>query len=176
MLKGSSSGKRTHALSLLQHEIADSEVRGMAVKALEKIPNRYLAYFMPQLVQALKFEAHHKNALGDMLLSRAIKSTRIVGHAYFWALNSALHDPYSFERLYLHYERFLFLCPHYRKELCIQTRINEVIIDTNYMSINNLHMKVDELTDNINSEIEKVKADLDIDYFILPHVPDIPLS
>ena len=111
-----------------------------------------------------------------MLLSRAIKSIRIVGHAYFWALNSALHDPYSFERLYLHYERFLFLCPHYRNEINLQTRINEIIIDTNFLSINNIDHKVLGLTDRINKEIDKVKSELDIDYFILPHKPDIPLK
>lgn len=59
LLKECSKIKRAHALSLLQHEISDRDVRSFAVKALEKIPNFYLANFMPQLVQALKFEAHH---------------------------------------------------------------------------------------------------------------------
>ena len=101
--------KRLHALSLLQHEISDKEVRSFAVKVLEDIPSRYLAIYMPQLVEALKFEAHHQSDLADMLLKRSLISPRIVGHAYFWALNAALYDPYSFERIYLHYERFLFL-------------------------------------------------------------------
>jgi len=102
----------SHALSLLQHEIADSVVRKFAVDKLRKISNRLFANYIPQLVQALKFEAHHDSELSNMLLIRSLNSPRIVGHAYYWALNASLHDIYSFERLYLQYERFLFLNPH----------------------------------------------------------------
>jgi hypothetical protein len=84
--------KNSQALSLLQHEIPDSEVRSYAVKKLSKISNRLLANYMPQLVQALKFEAFHSSDLGNMLLKRSLTSSRIVGHAYFWALNASLHD------------------------------------------------------------------------------------
>ena len=110
------------------------------------------------------------------MLLRALNSSRIVGHAYFWALNAALYDPYSFERIYLHYERFLFLCPHFRNEMYLQSRINEAIIDTNYLSINDQKLKISQLTDHVNMEIDKIKAEMNIDYFILPHIPAIPLE
>lgn len=165
-----------HALSLLQHEIADSEVRKYAVRKLNKVSNRLLANFMPQLVQALKFEAHHSSSLGDMLIMRALKSPRIVGHALFWALNASLYDQYTFERLYLHYERFLFLCPHYRTEIYFQTRVNDAIIDTNYMAVNNPNITMEELMDRANDRINEIKLELGFDYFVLPHIPYIPIE
>jgi len=165
----------SHALSLLQHEISDSEIRAYAVMKLSKISNRLLANFMPQLVQALKFEAHHHSKLGDMLLKRSLYSSRIVGHAYFWALNSSLYDPYTFERLYLNYERFLFLCPHYRKEIFLQTKMNDLIIDINYVAVNEPNRTMKELRDDLNTKIDEVKAEFGYEYFVLPHIPYTPL-
>jgi len=164
-----------HALSLLQHEISDSVVRKFAVDRLMKISNRLLANYMPQLVQALKFEAHHDSKLGRMLLSRALKSSRIVGHAYFWALNASLYDPYSFERLYLHYERFLFLCPHVRNDLYLQIKVNDAMIFTNYIASNN-EINDEKLLEIANSKIGEVKEELKFTYFVLPHIPNIPLK
>lgn len=172
--------KDSHALTLLQHEIADSEIRSFAVEKLNRVSNRLLANFMPQLVQALKFECHHASKLGDMLLSRALKSSRIVGHAYYWALNASLYDEYTFERLYLHYERFLFLCPHYRQDIYFQTKINDAIIDINYMAVNDPEVQKDKdmtiLGEYATECIEQIKSDFGMGYFILPNIPHIPLA
>jgi hypothetical protein len=165
----------SHALSLLQHEISDSVVRKFAIDKLTNISNRLLANFMPQLVQALKFEAHHHSDLGDMLLSRALNSPRIVGHSYFWALNASLYNAYSFERLYLHYERFLFLCPHYIDDLYLQAKVNDTIIDINYMASKGSGMNENELKEFANHKINEVKDELKYSYFVLPHIPHIPL-
>ena len=134
-----------------------------------------LANFMPQLVQALKFESHHTSFLAEMLLNRAIKSPRIVGHAYFWALNASLYDQYTFERLYLHYERFLFLTPHYRTELYFQSKINDAIIDTNYQAVNDKSASMEDLLDFVNQKLNEIMTELNVDYFILPHLPSVPL-
>ena len=72
------------ALSLLQNECSDKKVRKFAVKKIMTLSNRGLSNFMPQLVQALKFESHHSSYLADELLKRALESPRVVGHAYFW--------------------------------------------------------------------------------------------
>ena len=174
-LKQWASIRDIHALSLLQHEIVDSEVREFAIHKLSKVSNRMLAHFMPQLVQALKFESHHTSSLAEMLLNRAIKSPRIVGHAYFWALNASLYDPYTFERLYLHYERFLFLTPHYRTELYFQSRINDAIIDTNYQAVNDKHASMEDLLEFVNRKLQEIMTEFNVNYFILPHLPSVPL-
>lgn len=165
-----------HALSLLQHEISDSVVRKFAVDKLSKCSNRLLANYMPQLVQALKFEAHHYSELGQMLLTRSLKSPRIVGHAYFWALNASLYDLYSFERLYLHYERLLFLGPHFRNDLYLQSQVNDEIIHTNHLASTKEGMTDKDLMNLLNLQLRAVKEKLKYPYFVLPHIPHIPLK
>lgn len=105
------------------------------------LANRALADYMPQLVQALKSEPFHESYLGEILLHRALESPRVVGHAYFWAINASLYDKYSFERLYLHYERFLFLCSDYRKHLFYQSKINDIILKISKGSSNHKSKK-----------------------------------
>ena len=148
------------ALGLLQNECSDKYVRRFAVSKIMKLSNRALSDFMPQLVQALKFESHHSSYLADELLKRALESPRVVGHAYFWALNASLYDKFSFERLYLHYERFLFLCSDYRKELYFQTKINDIVADTSSLSLRSPGMNKKQLAEilknYINGEIKKV--------------------
>lgn len=122
-------------------------VRKFAVSKIMQLPNRSLSDFMPQLVQALKSEPHHSSFLADELLKRALESPRVVGHAYFWALNASLYDKFSFERLYLHYERFLFLCSDYRKELYFQTKINEIIVNTSSLSLRTPKMDKNKLAE-----------------------------
>ena len=150
------------ALGLLQNECSDKHVRKFAVSKIMKLSNRALSDFMPQLVQALKFEAHHSSFLADELLKRALESPRVVGHAYFWALNASLYDKFSFERLYLHYERFLFLCSDYRKELYFQTKINDIVVDTSSLSLRSPDMNKKQLAkklkDYINNKIRNVST------------------
>ena len=48
---------------------------------------------MPQLVQALKYELFHHSPLAEFLLEKALANTRVVGHAFFWALKACLIRP-----------------------------------------------------------------------------------
>ena len=48
---------------------------------------------MPQLVQALKYEVFHHSPLAEFLLEKALSNTRVVGHAFFWALRACLARP-----------------------------------------------------------------------------------
>ncbi|KAF3706201.1 Phosphatidylinositol 4-phosphate 3-kinase C2 domain-containing subunit alpha [Channa argus] len=80
------------ALELLDSKFADTEVRSVAVSWIEKSSDDELAGYLPQLVQALKFECHLKNALVMFLLSRAEGNINIA-HYLYWLLKDAVHDP-----------------------------------------------------------------------------------
>ncbi|XP_015193707.2 phosphatidylinositol 4-phosphate 3-kinase C2 domain-containing subunit alpha [Lepisosteus oculatus] len=80
------------ALELLDSKFADTEVRRMAVNWIESSSDDELADYLPQLVQALKFECHLKNALLMCLLSRAQGNVNIA-HYLYWLLKNAVQDP-----------------------------------------------------------------------------------
>ncbi|KAI9546473.1 hypothetical protein NQZ68_026694 [Dissostichus eleginoides] len=80
------------ALELLHSKFADTEVRNVAVSWIEKSSDDELADYLPQLVQALKFDSHLKNALVMFLLSRALANINIA-HYLYWLLKDAVQDP-----------------------------------------------------------------------------------
>nr|XP_023665064.1 phosphatidylinositol 4-phosphate 3-kinase C2 domain-containing subunit alpha [Paramormyrops kingsleyae]XP_023665072.1 phosphatidylinositol 4-phosphate 3-kinase C2 domain-containing subunit alpha [Paramormyrops kingsleyae] len=80
------------ALELLDSKFADTEVRSVAVSWIESSSDDELAVYLPQLVQALKFECHLKNALVIFLLSRALGNVNIA-HYLYWLLRDAVQDP-----------------------------------------------------------------------------------
>ncbi|KAM4573740.1 phosphatidylinositol 4-phosphate 3-kinase C2 domain-containing subunit alpha [Odontesthes bonariensis] len=80
------------ALELLDSKFADTEVRNVAVGWIEESSDDELADYLPQLVQALKFECHLKNALVVFLLSRAQGNINIA-HYLYWLLKDAVQDP-----------------------------------------------------------------------------------
>ncbi|XP_041852775.1 phosphatidylinositol 4-phosphate 3-kinase C2 domain-containing subunit alpha isoform X2 [Melanotaenia boesemani] len=90
------------ALELLDSKFADTEVRSVAVSWIEKSSDDELAVYLPQLVQAIKFECHLKNALVMFLLSRAQGNINIA-HYLYWLLKDAVQDPTWGQR----YERVL---------------------------------------------------------------------
>lgn len=53
-------------------------------------PDHELLVFLPQLVQALKFETYHSNALSQFLLEKALRSRLLVGQSLFWELKVAM--------------------------------------------------------------------------------------
>ncbi|XP_034540601.1 phosphatidylinositol 4-phosphate 3-kinase C2 domain-containing subunit alpha [Notolabrus celidotus] len=90
------------ALEMLESKFADTEVRNVAVSWIEKSSDDELADYLPQLVQALKFECHLKSALVMFLLSRAQGNINIA-HYLYWLLKDAVQDPAWGQR----YERVL---------------------------------------------------------------------
>uniref|UniRef100_A0A3Q3N2Q2 Phosphatidylinositol 4-phosphate 3-kinase C2 domain-containing subunit alpha n=1 Tax=Mastacembelus armatus TaxID=205130 RepID=A0A3Q3N2Q2_9TELE len=111
------------ALELLDSKFADTEVRSVAVSWIEKSSDDELAGYLPQLVQALKFECHLKNALVVFMLSRAQGNINIA-HYLYWLLKDAVQDPAWGQR----YERVLgaLLClcgAKLRVELDKQTQL-----------------------------------------------------
>jgi len=109
--------KPEDALALLDAEFGDERIRLFAVTKLSYLNDTYLSLYIPQLVQALKYEVHHKSALGEFLLERSLENTGVVGHAFFWSLRAGLHEFRSYERFYLILERFLMCCGNYKNEL-----------------------------------------------------------
>ena len=73
------------ALELLDSQFTDEYVRKFAVAVLKQLPDDKLEGFLLQLVQALKFEAHHDSPLARFLVSRALQNKRI-GHFFFWSV------------------------------------------------------------------------------------------
>ncbi|XP_043938023.1 phosphatidylinositol 4-phosphate 3-kinase C2 domain-containing subunit alpha [Protopterus annectens] len=91
-----------NALALLDSKFSDQEVRSTAVKWMETISDDELTDYLPQFVQALKYEVYVDNSLVQFLLTRALGNIR-VAHYLYWLLKDALQDPYSGVR----YERIL---------------------------------------------------------------------
>uniref|UniRef100_H3BBV2 Phosphatidylinositol-4-phosphate 3-kinase catalytic subunit type 2 alpha n=1 Tax=Latimeria chalumnae TaxID=7897 RepID=H3BBV2_LATCH len=81
------------ALKLLGSRFSDEEVRSVAVKWIEALSDDELADYLPQFVQALKYETYLNSALVMFLLARALGNIRIA-HYLYWLLKGALHDPY----------------------------------------------------------------------------------
>ncbi|TRY58286.1 hypothetical protein DNTS_031053 [Danionella cerebrum] len=115
------------ALELLESKFADTEVRAVAVSWIKSSSDDELADYLPQLVQALKFECHLNNALVRFLLSRALGNVNIA-HYLYWLLRDAVQDPAFGQR----YERILgvLLCvcgTGLRAELEKQTRLVQLL-------------------------------------------------
>ncbi|XP_077177735.1 phosphatidylinositol 4-phosphate 3-kinase C2 domain-containing subunit alpha isoform X2 [Paroedura picta] len=115
------------ALELLDKNFADQEVRTRAVQWIEAISDDELVDFLPQFVQALKYETYLDNALVRFLLTRALGNIR-VAHYLYWLLKDALHDV----RYGVRYEHtlgaFLSVCGRrLREEFEKQTRLVKIL-------------------------------------------------
>ncbi|XP_039562985.1 phosphatidylinositol 4-phosphate 3-kinase C2 domain-containing subunit alpha isoform X3 [Passer montanus] len=111
------------ALELLDSKFADQEVRNTAVNWIETLSDDELTDFLPQFVQALKYETYLDSALVKFLLARALGSIR-VAHYLYWLLKDTLYDT----KFGVRYEQilgaFLSICgKRLREELEKQTRL-----------------------------------------------------
>lgn len=113
------------ALPLLDANFADEAVRLYAVERISTLSDDELELYMLELSQALMFESQHFSALGEFLLERSLANPFVVGHELFWQLRSQLHVKPSFERYALILEQLLMLCGGYRKELFMEVRVND---------------------------------------------------
>lgn len=116
------------SLALLDGLFGDIKVRIFAVKKLAMLNDSQIALFMPQLIQALKYELFHHSPLAEFLLEKALKNTRVVGHAFFWSLKASLHWPHSRERFYLILERFLMCCGQMKNDFLKQMFVNRSLV------------------------------------------------
>ncbi|KAK3611626.1 hypothetical protein CHS0354_018322 [Potamilus streckersoni] len=79
------------SLELLLPQYPDGRVRAFAVDCLRRMPTDDLIDFIPQLIQALKFESYHSSDLAKLLLEQSCKSVRFA-HQFFWLLKGATQD------------------------------------------------------------------------------------
>lgn len=96
------------ALGLLHASFPDQELRRTAVQWMDSISDPELLDFLPQLVQALKYECYLDSSLVRFLLRRAIGDIR-VAHYLFWLLKDNLQDS-QFSARYQHLLAALLCC------------------------------------------------------------------
>ncbi|TMS19161.1 Phosphatidylinositol 4-phosphate 3-kinase C2 domain-containing subunit beta [Larimichthys crocea] len=96
------------ALGLLHASFPDQELRRTAVQWMDSISDPELLDFLPQLVQALKYECYLDSSLVRFLLRRAIGDIRIA-HYLFWLLKDNLQDS-QFSARYQHLLAALLCC------------------------------------------------------------------
>uniref|UniRef100_A0A2I3HM54 Phosphatidylinositol-4-phosphate 3-kinase catalytic subunit type 2 beta n=1 Tax=Nomascus leucogenys TaxID=61853 RepID=A0A2I3HM54_NOMLE len=72
------------ALGLLHATFPDQEVRRMAVQWIGSLSDAELLDYLPQLVQALKYECYLDSPLVRFLLKRAVSDLRVT-HYFFWS-------------------------------------------------------------------------------------------
>ncbi|KAL7715049.1 phosphatidylinositol 3-kinase [Entamoeba marina] len=118
----------THALELLDFRFPDEKVRYFALNCLDAMKDHELVDFLPQLIQALKFELHHQSYLAFFLLRRALRNKNIIGHQFFWYLKAELHDRRVTERYGALIEAFLNGCQGYANELYHQVNFQNKLV------------------------------------------------
>eukprot|EP01087_Luapelamoeba_hula_P013609 TRINITY_DN3887_c0_g1_i3.p1 TRINITY_DN3887_c0_g1~~TRINITY_DN3887_c0_g1_i3.p1 ORF type:complete len:1813 (-),score=213.61 TRINITY_DN3887_c0_g1_i3:933-6371(-) len=78
------------AVELLDYRHPDSWVRTYACNCLNQLSDHDLLLYLPQLVQACKFELYHSSALAQLLLRRALANRLVIGYPLFWELKTAV--------------------------------------------------------------------------------------
>ncbi|XP_057348014.1 phosphatidylinositol 3-kinase C2 domain-containing subunit gamma isoform X2 [Manis pentadactyla] len=81
------------ALGLLTSSFPDQEMRKVAVQQLDNLSNDELLEYLPQLVQAVKFEWNLESPLVQLLLHRSLQSIQIA-HRLYWLLKDAQNEAY----------------------------------------------------------------------------------
>jgi hypothetical protein len=105
------------ALQLLDRRFMDSKIRAFAAHCLEELSDDELALYMLQLVQQLKFENYVDSALSRFLLRRALTNQKLIGHIYFWLLQSEVYNKDVSRRFVILLQVYLLHCGSHRIEL-----------------------------------------------------------
>ncbi|XP_013408190.1 phosphatidylinositol 4-phosphate 3-kinase C2 domain-containing subunit alpha-like [Lingula anatina] len=118
------------AMQLLLPQFVDEKVRDVAVKWMREISSDELCNFLPQLVQALKFENYSNTSLVHFLLDRAVTSIR-VAHNLFWLLKEAASDLFYRSRYQLVFGALMSvageaLCTEFQKQEELARKLGEI--------------------------------------------------
>ncbi|KAH3760975.1 phosphatidylinositol 3-kinase [Pelomyxa schiedti] len=79
------------SLNLLDRTFPDRGIREYSVRCLSALSDDELSDVLLPLVQAIKFELYHYNALVRFLVMRGLRNKLMIGSALFWYLQSELH-------------------------------------------------------------------------------------
>eukprot|EP00488_Nonionellina_sp_1-RS-2012_P001376 TRINITY_DN2203_c0_g1_i1.p1 TRINITY_DN2203_c0_g1~~TRINITY_DN2203_c0_g1_i1.p1 ORF type:complete len:109 (-),score=30.46 TRINITY_DN2203_c0_g1_i1:10-336(-) len=82
----------------------DNYVREFNVMRIAAMHVSDLQRYLLQLVQCLKYELHHNNALIRLLMRRALSNPHQVGHFLFWHIFSEYQESNELNLMY--FERF----------------------------------------------------------------------
>ncbi|TYZ61557.1 hypothetical protein PybrP1_010116 [[Pythium] brassicae (nom. inval.)] len=99
-------------IEFLNGEFANEDLRKFAVAKLAKMADTTFSYFLPQLVQAIKFENHHVSALSLLLIERAIKNPNQIGFDLFWSMKVESYNSQHRERYGTILNAYLDVCSH----------------------------------------------------------------
>ncbi|KDO31800.1 hypothetical protein SPRG_03720 [Saprolegnia parasitica CBS 223.65] len=99
-------------IELLDMEFAHEGVRQFAVDKLAEMADTTFSYFLPQLVQALKFENHHVSPLAKHLIERAIKNPNQIGFDLFWSMKVESYNEQYKERYGLLLNTYVDVCSY----------------------------------------------------------------
>ncbi|RHY30052.1 hypothetical protein DYB32_004657 [Aphanomyces invadans] len=97
-------------IRLLDLEFANEGVREFAVQKLSEMADTTFSYFLPQLVQALKYENHHVSPLAQHLIKRAIENPNQIGFDLFWAMKVESYNDQFKERYGLLLNTYVDVC------------------------------------------------------------------
>ena len=95
------------AIELLSGKYVNQIIRTFAVNCLRKSNPLNIQTYLLQLVQALKYEKNHDNALARLLIEEAIENPITIGHEFFWHLRSEMNNQDVQQRFGLYLEVFL---------------------------------------------------------------------
>ena len=111
------------AIEFLQADFPDKIVREIAVLWLSSISDDDLVDYLPELVQAIKYEAYHDSALAQFLIKRSLSSTSVC-HFLFWHLKYYTGDLQFSQRFQIVLSGLLSACGRrMRTELQRQDRL-----------------------------------------------------
>ncbi|XP_018110196.1 phosphatidylinositol 4-phosphate 3-kinase C2 domain-containing subunit gamma isoform X2 [Xenopus laevis] len=114
-------------LGLLNSSFSDQRIRETSCLEIGKLPNDELLDFLPQLVQAVKFEWSLDSPLVKLLLHRSLQSIQ-VAHRLFWLLTDA-HKESHYRGLYSKVLAALQSCAGnaLNGEFCTQKRLISIL-------------------------------------------------
>jgi len=135
--KWSPSNKLEDSLELLSYEYMDTFVREYAVMRIAQMHDSDLQRYLLQLVQCLKYELYHNNALIRLLMRRALSNPHQIGHFFFWHVKSEFLDKLELnlqymERFGLYLEEYLLFSPiGHARDIMIQCNLCRVLAAIN---------------------------------------------
>eukprot|EP01083_Nonionella_stella_P153989 495527_1 len=157
-------------LELLSYEFMDAYIREWCVMRIACMSDNEIQIYLLQLVQCLKYELHHNNALIRLLMRRALHNPNQIGHFLFWHLKSEYLEVnelslHYVERFALYLEEYLLFAPTgVARDILIECNLSRAL-----MIINNKlrHEKKENKTDKAKLK-EMMRTDLHRLVRILP--------
>lgn len=149
--------KPVDAMELLKVSFPDIRVRATAVEWLEGLVDDELCDYLPQLVQALKYEIYHDSSLIQFLVRRALGSVRVM-HYLFWYLKDTISDPQFGQRFQIILGGLLSICGNAQR--CEFTRQDEVLADLTHVAVQVKNAKDSSRTNILQQELAVVAANM----------------